>query len=412
MWTRPLALVLCLAGLSAGPFALPRALGAQEARKAEERVWLGVENPEDGHVRRSAVSLLQVSGWAGSFEQSHLDIAIAIDVSRSTKNGSGVDVNRDGHAGDLGWRRRRSLWSYLLRPYKSSDAGDSILSAELEAVRRLIDSLDANRTRVGIVTFWEEAQVRSSLGNTSEEIEGALDFIAHSEPQGRTNMARAIEVSTGMLLGARDAPEERELAILLLSDDFPTVPPPAEFAAKKAIQQARVANRHRIRIYTFALGVGPDSASLESLALREVARTTHGVYTPLAAPGDIIHALPRIDLTGLAEIRIENRTTKEDARAIWVRPDGTFDGFVALRKGRNQLRVTALGPEGGKAVQDRIVFYRPRKLRTDEDREAARRELEELKAEIEKIRVESDLVREMERTRNRVHGRQIEVDVE
>ena len=412
MWTRLLALVLCLAGLSAGTLAPARALRAQEAGEAAERVWLGVERPEEGHVRRSPVSLLQVSGWAGSFEQGHLDIAIAIDVSRSTQNGSGVDVNQDGHAGDLGWRRRRSLWSFLRRPHKSSDAGDSILSAELEAVRRLIDSLDANRTRVGIVTFWEEAQVRSSIGNTREEIDGALRFVAQSEPQGRTNMARAIEVSSEMLLAARDAPEERELAILLLSDDFPTVPPPAEFAAQKAIQAARNANRQRIRIYTFALGVEPDSVTIESLALREVARATHGVYTPLAEPGDIIHALPRIDLTGLAEIRIENRTTQQDARAIWVRPDGTFDGFVALRKGRNQLRVTALGPEGGEAVQERTVFYRPRKLRSDEEREAATRELEELKEQVRKLRVESELRREMEHTRSRVRARDVEVDVE
>ncbi len=402
MWTRPAALVLCLAGLPAGAL----------AEQAEERVWLGVERPAEGHVRRSPVSLLQVSGWAGSFEQAHLDIAIAIDVSRSTQNGSGVDVNGDGHAGDLGWRSRRSWWGYLRRPHKSSDAEDSILSAELEAVRRLIDSLDASRTRVGIVTFWEEAQVRSSIGNTREEIDGALEFIAGSEPQGRTNMARAIEVSAEMLLTARDAPEQRELAILLLSDDFPTVPPPAAFAAQQAIQEARNANRHRIRIYSFALGLDPHSVTIESLALREVARVTHGVYTPLSEPGDIIQALPRIDLTGLAEIQIENRTTREDARATWVRPDGTFDGFVALRKGRNRIRVTARGPEGGEAVQERTVFYRPRKLRTDEERDAARRELEELVEQVEKIRVESELVRDMEYVRNRVQVRQVDIDVE
>ena len=405
MWTRPLALVLCLAGLAAGT-------RAEQREQDEERVWLGVERPEEGHVRRSPVSLLQVSGWAGSFEQAHLDVAIAIDVSHSTQNGSGVDVNGDGHVGDLGWRSRRSLWSFLRRPHKSSDPADSILSAELEAVRRLIDSLDANRTRVGIVTFWEDAQIRSSLGNTREEIDGALEFIAQSEPQGRTSMARAIEVSTEMLLTARDAPEERELAILLLSDDFPTVPPPAEFAAQKAIQEARNANRHRIRIYSFALGVDARSATIESLALREVARVTHGVYTPLAEPGDIIQALPRIDLTGLAEIRIENLTAKEDARATWVRPDGTFDGFVALRKGRNRLRVTARGPEGGEAVQERTVFFRPQKLRTDEERQAARRELEELKEQVRKIRVESELMRDMEHARRRAQVREVDVDVE
>ncbi len=346
-------LVLLLAGVAAGAI-------AEMVSAKDDRVWLGIVRPPEGKVRRSAVSLMQVSGWAGSFEQGRLDIAIAIDVSHSTQNGSGIDVNGDGHAGDLGWRRRRSWWGFLTRPHVSSDPEDSILHAELEAVQRLIDALDASRTRVGIVTFWEEAQVRSSIGNTRAEVDGALDFIARSEPQGRTNIAAAIETATEMLLDAKHAPKQRELAILLLSDDFPTVPPPAEFAARKAVQAARAAARHRIRIYSFALGMEPDTEGLDSLALREAARVTHGAYTALEEPGDVIDALPRIDLTGLAAIQIRNRTSGEAARVVWVRPDGTFDGFVSLKKGRNVLRVTATGPNGGRAAQDRIVFFRPR----------------------------------------------------
>ena len=399
-------LVVLLAGGAAGAI-------AGMARATDKRVWLGIERPTEGKVRRGAVSLMQVSGWAGSFEPGRLDIAIAIDVSHSTQNGSGVDVNGDGHAGDLGWRRRRSLWGFLTRPHISSDPEDSILHAELEAVQRLVDALDASRTRVGIVTFWEEAQVRSSIGNTRAEVDGALDFISGSEPQGRTNIAAAIETATEMLLHAKHAPKERtpkgrELAILLLSDDFPTVPPPAEFAARKAVQAARAAARHGIRIYSFALGVEPGSEGLDSLALREAARVTHGAYTALEEPGDVIEALPRIDLTGLATIRIRNRTTGEDARAVWTRPDGTFDGFVALRRGRNVLRVTATGPHGGEAAQDRVVFFRPGSRRSEEDL----RELEALEQQIEKIRVEQDLIRRMEERRKRRRSREVDVDVE
>lgn len=403
-WYRAaLGLALCLA---AGVTGVGEAAGKPSA--TDDRVWLGIDRPGEGEVRRSAVSLMQVSGWAGSFEQGQLDIAIALDVSHSTQNGSGVDVNGDGHAGDLGWRHRRSLWGFLTRPHISSDPEDSILHAELEAVRRLIDAIDPHRTRVGIVTFWEEAQVRSSIGNTRAEVDGALEFISRSRPQGRTNMAAAIETSTQMLIEAKDAPDDRELAILLLSDDFPTVPPPAEFAARKAIQAARAAAGKRIRIYAFALGVEPGSELLDSLALREVAKVTHGAYTALAEPGEIIEALPRIDLTGLAEIDIRNRTTGENARATWVRPDGTFDGFVALRTGRNVLRVTATGPNGGRAVQDRIVFFRPRARANDDDL----RDLEELKQQIQEIRVEQDLIRRMEERRKRGPKREIDIDVE
>ncbi len=394
-------LVLLLAGVAAGAI-------AEMVSAKDDRVWLGIVRPPEGKVRRSAVSLMQVSGWAGSFEQGRLDIAIAIDVSHSTQNGSGIDVNGDGHAGDLGWRRRRSWWGFLTRPHVSSDPEDSILHAELEAVQRLIDALDASRTRVGIVTFWEEAQVRSSIGNTQAEVDGALDFISRSEPQGRTNIAAAIETATVMLLDAKHAPKQRELAILLLSDDFPTVPPPAEFAARKAVQAARAAARHRIRIYSFALGMEPGTQGLDSLALREAARVTHGAYTALEEPGDVIDALPRIDLTGLAAIQIRNRTSGEAARVVWVRPDGTFDGFGALRKGRNVLRVTARGPNGGEAVQDRVVFFRPRSPRSKEDL----RELEALRQQIEEIRVEQDLMRRMEERRKRRPSRKVAVDVE
>jgi hypothetical protein len=258
------------------------------------------------------------------------------------------------------------------------------------------------------VTFWEEAQVRSSIGNTRAELDGALEFIAGSEPQGRTNMAAAIETSTKMLVDAKDAPEDRDMALLLLSDDYPTVPPPEAFASIMAIRAAKSANNRRVRIYSFALGVEPGSEKIDSLALREIARVTRGAYTALAEPGEIIEALPRIDLTGLAEIQIRNRTTGQDARATWVRPDGTFDGFVSLKKGRNILRVTATGPDGGRAQQDRVVFYRPRKRATEEDV----RDLEELKEQIREIQVEQALLRDMEHRRKQRQQRQVDVDVE
>jgi hypothetical protein len=392
-------LVLLLAGAGAP---------AEMASATDNRVWVGIEQPTEGQVRRSNVPLMRVSGWTGSFKQGWLDVAIAIDVSYSTQNGSGVDVNGDGHAGGLGWRRRRSLWGFLRRPHLSSDPGDSILHAEVEAVRGLTDALDASRTRVGIVTFSEEAQVRSIIGSTGARIDGALDFISGLEPRGRTNFAAAIETATELLVEAKHASEGRELAILLLSDDFPTVPPPAEFAASKAVLAARAAARHRIRIYSFALGVEPGTEGFDSLALREVARVTRGVYMALQEPGDVIEVLPRIDLTGLAEIRIRNRTTGEDARAVWVRPDGTFGGFVVLKKGRNVLRVTATGPNGGEAAQDRVVFFRPSSRRSKEDL----RELEALREQIEEIRVERDLVLRMEERRERRPSREVDVDVE
>ena len=49
---------------------------------------------------------MQVSGWAGSFEQGRMDIAIAMDVSRSTRNATlsisdGARVRVDGSLGSV-----------------------------------------------------------------------------------------------------------------------------------------------------------------------------------------------------------------------------------------------------------------------------------------------------------------------
>ena len=221
-------------------------------------------------------------------------------------------------------------------------------------------------------------------------------------------MAAAIDTATEMLLTARDAPEDRELAILLLSDDFPTVPPPAEFAARKAIQSARNASQKRIRIYSFALGVEPGTENLDSLALREIARVTHGAYTaPRGAGGD--HRRAAADRPDRARRHPDPQPHhRRRCQRHLVRPDGTFDGFVALRKGRNVLRVTATGPNGGVAVQDRIVFYRPRRRANEEDL----RELQELKDRIREIQVEQELLREMDARRKAPRNRELDVEVE
>ena len=63
-------------------------------------------------------------------------------------------------------------------------------------------------------------------------------------------------------------------------------------------------------------------------------------------------------------------------------------------------------------MQERTVFFRPQKLRTDEERQAARRELEELKEQVRKIHVESELMRDMEHARRRAQVREVDVDVE
>lgn len=379
----------------AAAIALGLLLGAAGSGSASERIWLGIEQPADRSVERGPSALLEVVGWAGTLRHATIDLAVVIDISWSTRHASGADVNGDGHVGAYGWQNRRDWWSFFRGPRQLSDPADSVMRAELEAVRRLIDSLDSQRSRVGVVTFWDDAQIRSSIGNTSLERDAALDFIANTVPRGRTNIGRAIEVAVELLEAGRAESPEHERVVILLSDDQPTVPAPAEAAAEKAVAAARAARRAGIPVHTFALAPQRD----DSAALLEIARVTGASYTALSEPGDIIAALPRIDLTGLADVTIQNVTTGQRGRATRVSADGSWNGFVELSAGENLLRVTARGAANSVAVRDRRVFYEPREARSAEERQEVLDRLEDLKNRIHAQRVETELLREIEQRR-------------
>jgi hypothetical protein len=201
--------------------------------------------------------------------------------------------------------------------------------------------------------------------------------------------------------------EDRSVApdpvVLILSDGYPTHPQPEARAAHAALDAAREAGEAGIRVSSLALGIDeprdPD-------VFAEMARLTGGEHLRVVAPGDVVEALPGIDLARLARIDIENLTTGADARAIRLRPDGSFDGYVKLRPGENRLRVTARGDAGGSASLERRVVYDDR---LPPDPEELRRlqktiELRTLEIELERearagraaqrkvIRVEPDVV--------------------
>ncbi len=372
-------------------------LAAAPVSGADETVWLEVERPENGWVELGTAPLVEVRGAAGSRGRGILDVVVVIDASRSTKAGSGVDVNGDGYVGGVGWRHRRSWRGYLAHPQTSSDPGDSILHAEVEAVRQLVATLDPARSRVGVVSFTDTAYIRSSIGNTEPQLLRALGFLESEAPEGRTNMAEALRTAGQTLREARaSAGPYRDLAIVLLSDGRPTSPAPEALATARAIDAARDVREMGVRIYTIALGV-PDE---DSRALREIASVGRGTYTALAEPGDIIVALPYLDLRGLADIRVENRTTGKKARAMRVWGDGSFDAFVELREGKNLLRITARGAEGSRVTKERYVYFRKRTPGDARERRLERIKLERLRDLLRERSLEVHLAEEVEAGRD------------
>jgi hypothetical protein len=92
--------------------------------------------------------------------------------------------------------------------------------------------------------------------------------------------------------------------------------------------------------------------------------------------------LPAIDLARVAALEIENVTTQEPARALRIRPDGTYDAWVRLRPGQNRLHVTATGEAGDTTRVERLIHYDD--TRPDpEEAERVRREIELRTVEIQ-----------------------------
>src|SRR5262245_56701722 len=100
-----------IAGRRSWPGLIARALGAalagaapaiaadEPAQHSAEKVFLEVEEPAAGSVQRAPIPLVELRGRAGATAPGRHDIAIAVDLSSSTRLPSGVDVDGDGKVG-------------------------------------------------------------------------------------------------------------------------------------------------------------------------------------------------------------------------------------------------------------------------------------------------------------------------
>jgi hypothetical protein len=117
----------------------------------------------------------------------------------------------------------------------------------------------------------------------------------------------------------------------------------ADRAEEHALKAARAAAAAGIRLYSFALGREAEAA-LE--VYRRMAILSGGRFEKIALPADAITSLRRVDLADLDELRVENRSNRQAARALRIFPDGSFDGFVELAPGDNHLLFVAKARDG------------------------------------------------------------------
>jgi hypothetical protein len=331
-------------------------------------VALEIEYPADASVLGPGSCGVLVAGRAGAPQ---LDLVIALDTSVSTADASGVDVDGDGQVGRSGFGRVGFTMGEV-----SSDPGDSVLAAEVEAARRLVRRLDFRRTRAALVTFsggpadlereapvLPDAITRVPLSADPTLIEDGLDALLRETPAGGTHMGAGIDRATVELLGlagARSrADPKRARATLVMSDGAPTLPYGPERPAdnvQSTLNAADRARKARVRVSTVAFG---RDALERPVAAVEIAERTGGRFVPIRDTATLLATMAEADLIAGVEVGLRNETSGATARAFRMTPDGSFGGFVPLVEGTNRIVAEAHGPDGAAGRAELRVTMKP-----------------------------------------------------
>ncbi len=317
---------------------------------------------------------------AGAF-----DVMLVIDTSGSTRNPSGLRVDRTGQ---FGTSTPGSNWLRGL--------GDSILAAEVGAGMQFLQISNPATTRVGVITFAGAVQFQfltgmavAVPGSTNAWVEQPLTFdfeavrrallnILRRGPDGGTDMGAGLRLAIRELLAVAGAlspprPAARKVA-LLLTDGFPTLPfgsvdvmDPGDIEV--VVNAARVAAKGGVVIHSFCLG--PEALSAP-IGCTEAARITGGIYTPVRTPADIVNILPATPLGQVELVAVRNATSGQMARSLSVGADGGFTAEIPLVPGANRLVVELHGGGGLRGSAAVVVHYRAGDVQVEVSKERER----------------------------------------
>lgn len=406
-------------GLAAGLLA-PIATAAPPAAGDAVRVML--QSPREGQSVENRVHLAPIAGSAVSSGErpAQFDVMIVLDVSFSTRCASGLDVNADGR---LGLNPQLELLPAGTVPEDAcnTDPGDSVLAAEVAGARRLLETLDAKRVRVGLITFsgdvdketglrldpnQADAWLQVPLTDDRSQVARALDAVLERGPHGATDFSAGLRLAITELAGmsgARSTPRKGAKGVVLfLTDGTPTFPiglaensDPGDVEA--AINAARLAHQAGITVNTFA--VGPDALT-NPVAATEMARVTLGTFTPVKNAGDIVAVLQGVSFANIEDVVVTNLTTGDFSTDVRLEPDGSFSGFVPVREGRNRVRVTALATGGQSGSVEVDLDFKMAGLSDRElvhELERIRERNKQLQLLVERKRIEEFRAREKQR---------------
>ncbi len=327
---------------------------SQPPISADALPWLEILAPSEAGRVGGSIPLVEVRGRAGTRARNAVDVVLAFDLSESTLYPSGIDVDSDGVLGGLHARGVRNAFG-TLRPSRfwTTDPDDTIVSAELEAARRLLRRLETAHTRVGLVSFAGRARELQEIGSVQDSLTRLSSVKAHLDSSG-TNLGSAVRAALRMLdRSGRDLGSGRRQVVIVLSDGRPTVPAPAIHARTYALSAGQRAREAGVRIYAYALGPQPDGPTV----LEELAGLTGGEYVAVEHVGDVVNDLPYIDFGGIRSVEISNRTTEQSGRAVRLFGDGSFDGFIPLAPGENLIEVSVRSEADVRLRTLRSVYF-------------------------------------------------------
>jgi hypothetical protein len=327
-----------------------------------------IRSPKDGTSVTHEQNYVMVSGKVavGATRSPLVDIILALDVSGSTAHYAGVDFSEFSQLPNFYVRRRmtsgRIVSNCSIRP-GSHNLRNSILAAEVVASRRLLSQLDPETTRVGVITFSDDAWLRQPLTHDFEQVRFAFDLIYNRGPSGLTNMVDAIALATQELLGQGES--ERYLdsikTVLFLTDGFPTLPSGDCRSGKQAdedvtINAARLAGTAGISLHVIALG---EEALSKPRAAVGIARESGGTYTAVTRPADVLVVVDKVSAVGVDSIQVTNETIQQKALQSRLAADGFFASAVPVVEGLNLIQVLGRASDGSIGRDTITVRYEP-----------------------------------------------------
>lgn len=327
-----------------------------------------IRSPKDGSHFTQEPNYVLVGGkvFTEAIGAGFVDIFFVLDISGSTVRPGGVDFSEVSQLPDFSVGRR--MTAGRIASNCSTRAGihklrSSILAAEIIASRRLLSQLNPETTRVGVITFGDDALLKHPLTHDFEAVRRVLDAIYMFGPRGLTNMVDAIRLATAELLGKGESENYLDSikTIVFMTDGFPTLPSADCVSGTQAdetltINAARQAGNAGISVHVFALG---KQALSKPRAAIGIAKESGGTYTAVTRPADVLAVVDKVSAVGVDSIQVTNETMGQSALQSRLAPDGFFASAVPLVEGLNRILVVARTSDGSIGKDTIAVHYQP-----------------------------------------------------